>query len=340
MKVSKERIDAVEVFCSPDSSSLSPSGSSNGPSSQSDCRRLHINWSSCQTVSTSSGSTASPEQKQLDVPIKAAIFTPPVYLTRKPDLFIYSHCRVTPGTRASGLKKHPKLQRHEDTILLLYPVKKRCPYLLSDFISFAGSKCSVILSSPAHQMTKTSDQTFNRLIKSAFEVLALVLMSSCEEFFSRFFFYKSLTGFVSWGNQITGVIIVCTSQQLLWFPSVCTVQPQAVEAVSFTRGTTHKHEAVEELGWWMGGCRGQCCSKYLPEGQTRKEGEENCATQTFGCFLWLFTKFASKMLVFFLTCQNSRTSSLLFERGYNWRSADQCHIYLILCKSDLHTCTG
>lgn len=247
MKVSKERIDAVEVFCSPDSSSLSPSGSSNGPSSQSDCRRLHINWSSCQTVSTSSGSTASPEQKQLDVPIKAAIFTPPVYLTRKPDLFIYSHCRVTPGTRANGLKKHPKLQRHEDTILLLYPVKKRCPYLLSDFISFAGSKCSVILSSPAHQMTKTSDQTFNRLIKSAFEVLALVLMSSCEEFFSRFFFYKSLTGFVSWGNQITGVIIVCTSQQLLWFPSVCTVQPQAVEAVSFTRGTTHKHEVCGEL---------------------------------------------------------------------------------------------
>ena len=65
--------------------------------------------------------------------------------------------------------------------------------------------------------------------------------------FQDFFFYKTLTGFVSWGNQITGVIIVCTSQQLLWFPSVCTVQLQAVEAVSFTRGTTHKHGFCGEL---------------------------------------------------------------------------------------------
>ena len=40
-----------------------------------------------------------------------------LYLTRKPDLFIYSHCRLTPGTRANGLKKHPKLQRHNPSFI-------------------------------------------------------------------------------------------------------------------------------------------------------------------------------------------------------------------------------
>lgn len=71
-----------------------------------------------------------------------------------------------------------EIERH-DSIPLLYCMKKHCLYLLRTFISFAGSKCSVILSFPAHQTTQTSDQTFNRLIKSAFEVSCTVLMSSC-----------------------------------------------------------------------------------------------------------------------------------------------------------------
>lgn len=112
---------------------------------------------------------------------------------RETDLFIYSHFRVTPGTRVNRFKKtHPELQCWKGNLILLsYCIKEHCLYLLPTFISFVGSKCSVILSLPAHHTMQTSDQTFNRLIKSAFEVFCSVLMSSCYEFFSRFFLFFS-----------------------------------------------------------------------------------------------------------------------------------------------------
>lgn len=112
-------------------------------------------------------------------------------------------------------------------------MKKPCLYLLPTFISFAGSKRSVIPSFPARQTTQTSDQTFNRLIKSAFEVSCTVFMSSCWESFSRFPFHKSLAGFISRGNQIRTVITGCTSQRLQCRQAAClSVRLQTVDWVS------------------------------------------------------------------------------------------------------------
>lgn len=90
-------------FCSPDSSILSPNSSCNGPSSQPDSPLAsHQPVITSETLSTPSRSTANPEQKQSDVPIKAAISThlstQRCVLPQRETSFIHL-CRQTPGSR-------------------------------------------------------------------------------------------------------------------------------------------------------------------------------------------------------------------------------------------------
>lgn len=94
------------------------------------------------------------------------------YLKEKPHLFIYADKHLEADLKEKT-SQTSELQRH-NLILLLCRMKKLCPGLFSTFYFMCRIKMfRYSLSS------RTSDQTFNRLIKSAFEVSCTVLMSSC-----------------------------------------------------------------------------------------------------------------------------------------------------------------